>query len=616
MLRSSSFPCSTTTSPSSRRGGCCCFAAPADVGIQPAHAVGPQQRAAGRRSSFARWCCCRDPVRWPKSSSSGPATGSRCCTCSMFREHPRAQRQAMVKYVNEDIREHRNDEREDRSGVIVFGRDAAIEHPPYDDDIALPRRSKAASKPISRISRARSSCASRAARRLGRAHRDHLRRQREPGDCARAGAAAGRGGRWDRRRPCALSAARRSRRRTAGDPAMSTTGSRSICASCLTTPPSRARRDAADQGEAEDRAPHGRQGGGAARRKQSPSIPANRCCTLREEIDSPDFYTYEAVFTPDDRGRTPSREQPRHGVHQRPRPRAGAVDRRPRQTAASSTCSSIVCGSKNIQVTVRPTDEPIGSLAELQPFDTVILANVPREAFTDAQISMLVSNTRNMGAGLIMLGGENSFGAGGWTNTELEQAMPVDFQIKNAKVAPVGALAMVMHASEMADGNFWQAEDRTGRDQGPRPPGLLRHDSLERHRSAGCGQPRHGQSRREPQHDAGRDRSNDAGRHAEFRSRRCSWPLQGFKTVPDAAVKHMIIISDGDPGDPTPGVVQCAYQAKDQSLDRGRWHTWPADADAAVEHWRKRPAASSTCRRVPRRCRRFIRKKPAPFRGR
>ena len=36
--------------------------------------------------------------------------------------------------------------------------------------------------------------------------------------------------------------------------------------------------------------------------------------------------------------------------------------------------------------------------------------------------------------------------------------MPVDFQIKNKKVSAVGALAMVMHASEMPRGNFWQVK--------------------------------------------------------------------------------------------------------------------------------------------------------------
>ena len=55
-----------------------------------------------------------------------------------------------------------------------------------------------------------------------------------------------------------------------------------------------------------------------------------------------------------------------------------------------------------------------------------------------------------------MLGGPASFGVGGWANTELEKAMPVDFQIKNSKVEAVGALALMMHASEMPEGNYWQ----------------------------------------------------------------------------------------------------------------------------------------------------------------
>ena len=45
------------------------------------------------------------------------------------------QRQAMIGYVNEEIRKHRQDE--DRAGVIVFGRDAAIEIPPFDDDLII-----------------------------------------------------------------------------------------------------------------------------------------------------------------------------------------------------------------------------------------------------------------------------------------------------------------------------------------------------------------------------------------------------------------------------------------------------------------------------------------------
>ena len=61
-----------------------------------------------------------------------------------------------------------------------------------------------------------------------------------------------------------------------------------------------------------------------------------------------------------------------------------------------------------------------------------------------------------MGAGLIMLGGRDSFGAGGWMNTPVEKALPVDMQIKALKVQGIGAMVLIMHASEIAEGNYWQ----------------------------------------------------------------------------------------------------------------------------------------------------------------
>src|SRR5262249_16382922 len=115
---------------------------------------------------------------------------------------------------------------------------------------------------------------------------------------------------------------------------------------------------------------------------------------------------------------------------------------------------------RNIEVEVKPSDNAFGSLAELQQYHTVILRNLPRfdendaksdadriEQLTQAQVDMLISNTQHTGAGLVMLGGDRSFGNGGWQDTALEKAMPLDFTIKNAKVVPKGAVAMIMHAS-------------------------------------------------------------------------------------------------------------------------------------------------------------------------
>ncbi|MFH1267719.1 MAG: VWA domain-containing protein, partial [Planctomycetota bacterium] len=51
---------------------------------------------------------------------------------------PAEHRRAMLGYVNQAILEHRR-QKEDFVGVIVFGRDAAIEIPPFDDDVEIVR---------------------------------------------------------------------------------------------------------------------------------------------------------------------------------------------------------------------------------------------------------------------------------------------------------------------------------------------------------------------------------------------------------------------------------------------------------------------------------------------
>ena len=53
---------------------------------------------------------------------------------------PEARRAAMIRYVNASIREQRKDEKGDRAGVIVFGRNAEVEVPPVDFNIQLGRK--------------------------------------------------------------------------------------------------------------------------------------------------------------------------------------------------------------------------------------------------------------------------------------------------------------------------------------------------------------------------------------------------------------------------------------------------------------------------------------------
>lgn len=96
--------------------------------------------------------------------------------------------------------------------------------------------------------------------------------------------------------------------------------------------------------------------------------------------------------------------------------------------------------------------------AFLSTFDCVILANVPAETLNEEQMETLRSNTHDQGCGLVMIGGPDGFGAGGWQNTPVEKALPVDCDIKSMKITGKGGLVLIMHACEMADGNRWQKE--------------------------------------------------------------------------------------------------------------------------------------------------------------
>src|SRR4029450_8186027 len=87
----------------------------------------------------------------------------------------------------------------------------------------------------------------------------------------------------------------------------------------------------------------------------------------------------------------------------------------------------------------------------------VILANVPAGAggMNDEQQKMLASYVHDMGGGLVMIGGPETFGAGGWQGKKLEEVLPVNMDIPAQRQLPKGALVLVMHSCEMPEGNYW-----------------------------------------------------------------------------------------------------------------------------------------------------------------
>lgn len=106
-------------------------------------------------------------------------------------------------------------------------------------------------------------------------------------------------------------------------------------------------------------------------------------------------------------------------------------------------------------VRVMPAYDFPADAAALMPYDCIIFCNVPHDAFDFGQLNGLKDAVFNVGIGFLMVGGDASFGPGGWNRTVVEEILPVTMDISNKKVLPKGALAIILHTCEFAQGNTW-----------------------------------------------------------------------------------------------------------------------------------------------------------------
>ena len=89
------------------------------------------------------------------------------------------------------------------------------------------------------------------------------------------------------------------------------------------------------------------------------------------------------------------------------------------------------------------------NLPQLQQYSTVVLSNVPRnmDGLDESQVDTLDTYVRETGGGLVVVGGPNSFGAGGWIGSKLEQLLPINCQPPARQIMPAGALIIIIDCS-------------------------------------------------------------------------------------------------------------------------------------------------------------------------
>jgi uncharacterized membrane protein len=102
---------------------------------------------------------------------------------------------------------------------------------------------------------------------------------------------------------------------------------------------------------------------------------------------------------------------------------------------------------QDIDIEIRPADGIPQTLDEWEQFEAVILSDIPVAAFSLQQMNLLRNYVRDLGGGLLMLGGGQSFGLGGYYNTSLEEILPVRCDFEKEKEKPSLAMCLVIDSS-------------------------------------------------------------------------------------------------------------------------------------------------------------------------
>lgn len=206
-------------------------------------------------------------------------------------------------------------------------------------------------------------------------------------------------------------------------------------------------------------------------------------------------------------------------------------------------------GERNVDV-VSAYEFPNDSLS-LMPYDAVLFVNVPADAFNVIQLKAVHDSVFNQGIGFMMVGGDNSFGPGGYHRTVIEDALPVTMDITKKKVLPKGALAIILHTCEFPEGNTWgkritkQAIKVLGAQD---EVGVLVYDYMEGEKWLFKLTPAGDYEKMVPKINGAQ-----IGDMPSFVNT-MRLGLKGLKES-DASTKHMIIISDGDPQPPAPKLI-------------------------------------------------------------
>ncbi len=111
----------------------------------------------------------------------------------------------------------------------------------------------------------------------------------------------------------------------------------------------------------------------------------------------------------------------------------------------SSIASAI--GTDSVGYDVKASSELPSSLSSYLHYNAIIFDNIPGHLVGEEKMGIIEQAVKNFGVGFMMVGGENSFGLGGYFKTPIEALLPVEMEVKGKQQLPSLGLVIVLDRS-------------------------------------------------------------------------------------------------------------------------------------------------------------------------
>lgn len=134
---------------------------------------------------------------------------------------------------------------------------------------------------------------------------------------------------------------------------------------------------------------------------------------------------------------------------------------------------------EDVHVTVLNSKQVPVELSEMLKYDAFVLANVSADSLGESFLSNLETAVSHQGKGLLVTGGDNSYGPGGYYKTTLEKVLPVNMDIKPKEEEPNLALLLVIDKSgSMASGDYGIPKMELAREAAIRSTEVLKQNDM------------------------------------------------------------------------------------------------------------------------------------------